>query len=227
MRVLIGEDDMPTAAFIAGGLEALGFETVQLADGGLISERLSDETFDLVILDRMLPTLDGLSIVKEVRQRGLRTPIFLLTALGQIDDRVRGLDAGADDYIVKPFAMAELSARVASVFRRLAADPALPSLTVGPLTLDLLHRELQFHGKPIALQPRESRILEQLMRNPGRIVTRTMLLETIWNFHFDPQTNLVETHMSRLRTKLAIAGADRLIETVRGEGYRLRTEDDA
>jgi len=225
MRILIGEDDAPTAAFIAGGLEALGFETVQLSDGAAISERLREELFDLIILDRLLPDMDGLGLVKAARRRGLMTPIFFLTALGKVSDRVAGLEAGADDYIVKPFAMAELSARVAAVFRRIATAPATTSISAGPLTLDFLHRDVFFQEKPFTLQPRESRILEQLMRNPGGIVTRTMLLETIWNFRFDPQTNLVETHMSRLRAKLALAGADRLIETVRGAGYRLRCDD--
>jgi len=227
MRILIGDDDAPTAAYIAGGLEALGFETVRLFDGAAISERLRDEPFDLVILDRTLPGMDGLTILKAARRRGLTTPVFLVTALGQTDDRVAGLEAGADDYIVKPFAMAELSARIATVFRRLAAAPAATSISVGPLTLDLLHRDALFRERRIALQPRESRILEQLMRHPGKTVTRTMLLEAVWNFHFDPQTNLVETHMSRLRAKLATAGADRPIETIRGAGYRLRCPGDA
>lgn len=227
MRILIGEDDESTAAFIAGGLEASGYQTVRLSDGKAISQRLQQETFDLIILDRILPGLDGLSLVKAARQQGLLTPIFLLTALGEVSDRVAGLEAGADDYIVKPFAMAELSARVAAVFRRIVTDPTATSISAGPLTLDLLRRDAQYRETPLTLQSRESRILEQLMRNPGKIVTRTMLLEKVWNFHFDPQTNLVETHMSRLRAKLALAGADRLIETVRGAGYRLRCEDDA
>ncbi len=225
MRVLIAEDDDETATFVSRGLEELGHVPVRAARGEEVLERVCRESFDVVVLDRMLPGLDGLSLLKKARAAGCQTPMLMLTALGRIEDRVDGLEAGADDYLIKPFAMSELIARLNAILRRQGVGENPTSFSVGPLTIDLLHREVSYAGRPIPLQPRETRLLEEMMRNAGKIVTRTMLLETVWGFHFDPQTNLVETHMSRLRTKLALGGAKDVIETVRGAGYRLRGED--
>jgi two-component system OmpR family response regulator len=225
MRVLIAEDDQVTAAFIARGLEELGHVTAQALTGEEALRRVSGEVYDIVLLDRMLPGLDGLSVLQRARAAGCLTPMLMLTALGRIEDRVDGLEAGADDYLVKPFAMSELVARLNAILRRQNSGDGLTSLSAGSLTMDVLHREVRHAGRAIALQPRELRLLEELMRNAGRVVTRTMLLEAVWGFHFDPQTNLVETHMSRLRTKLALGGAKDVIETIRGAGYRLRAED--
>lgn len=225
MRVLIAEDDDATAAFIARGLEELGHVTARAATGGEALRLVNAVGYDVVVLDRMLPGLDGLSLLQQVRAAGCKTPMLMLTALGRIEDRVDGLEAGADDYLVKPFALTELVARLNAILRRQGTEENSTSLSVGPLAMDLLHRAVFYEGRSVPLQPRETRLLEEMMRNAGRIVTRTMLLESVWGFHFDPQTNLVETHMSRLRTKLALAGAKDIIETVRGAGYRLRVED--
>jgi two-component system, OmpR family, response regulator len=225
MRVLIAEDDHATADFIADGLKALGHQPVVAEGGGQALLRVAEGGFDMIILDRMLPHADGLDILRKARADGDATPIIMLTALGQIADRVDGLDAGADDYLVKPFALSELAARMNAIIRRRSADSNQTSLTYGALVMDLLHREVQFEGRPVLLQPRETRLLEELMRNAGKIVTRAMLFESVWGFHFNPRTNLVETHMSRLRTKLGYAGAKDIIETVRGAGYRLWIED--
>jgi two-component system, OmpR family, response regulator len=227
MRVLIAEDDDATAAFIADGLTALGHQASRAADGPEALARILAGGHDIVVLDRMLPDLDGLSLLRDLRGREDATPVLMLTALGQIADRVDGLEAGADDYLVKPFALSELMARLTAILRRRAVDTQVTALAAGALVMDLLHREVRFENRLVPLQPREVRLLEELMRHAGRIVTRTMLLESVWGFHFDPQTNLVETHMSRLRTKLALDGAKDVIETVRGSGYRLRTGDPA
>jgi two-component system OmpR family response regulator len=227
MRILIAEDDDTTAAFIADGLAAAGHHSVRTANGPETLARLEEGGHDIVLLDRMLPGLDGLSILRTLREHGDTTPVLMLTALGQIVDRVEGLETGADDYLVKPFALSELVARLTAILRRRAVDAQATMLTVGALSMDLLHRDVRFDDRIVPLQPREVRLLEELMRHPGRIVTRTMLLERVWGFHFDPQTNLVETHMSRLRTKLALGGAKDMIETVRGSGYRLKADTPA
>ena len=182
------------------------------------------EPFSLIVLDRMLPGLDGVSVLRKLRAAQIRTPVILLTALGQIDDRVEGLEAGADDYLIKPFAFAELAARINALMRRVPDVEALGRIEVGTTAIDLIRREVYRCGKAIALQPREFRLLEELMRNAGHVVTRTMLLERVWNFHFDPQTSIVETHISRLRSKLNVGCAEDAIETVRGEGYRMRRD---
>lgn len=222
MRALIVEDDDPTASFISDGLESLGFRCARSTGGEDALREMIEGGHDVAILDRMLSGMDGLTMLRAVRAGGATIPVLMLTALGQIADRVDGLEAGADDYLVKPFAMAELSARLTAILRRRAAEQTVTTLTSGSLAIDLLHRDVRHAGRLIPLQPREIRLLEELMRNPGRVVTRSMMLERVWGFHFDPQTNLVETHMSRLRAKLALGGAKDVIETVRGAGYRLR-----
>ncbi|QKS00409.1 response regulator transcription factor [Sphingomonas sp. CL5.1] len=224
MRVLLVEDDAETAALIVRGLGEAGHE-VQVVTRGDEALAVNAGAHDLAIIDRMLPGLDGLEVVRRWRAEAVRTPVLMLTALGSIGDRVFGLSAGADDYLVKPFALAELSARVGALLRRPPFADTPTRFQVGDVTLDLLRREVRRSGNEVRLQPREFGILEQLMRNAGRIVTRTMLLETVWGFHFDPQTNIVESHLSRMRGKLNEGFDSDPIETVRGVGYRMRGHD--
>jgi len=223
MRILIAEDDVDMAGFIAAGLRELG-HTVTLATDGQQALRLGQaDEHDVMVLDRMLPVHDGLAVLRALRTSQVKVPVLLLTALGRIEDRVDGLDAGADDYLVKPFAFAELIARIQALARRAPITNApRTTLVWGPIELDLIRRRVTRDGTPILLQPREFVLLEQLLRGEGRFVTRTMLLEKVWDYQFDPQTNIVESHMSRLRAKLNDHGADDLIETVRGSGYRMR-----
>jgi two-component system OmpR family response regulator len=222
MRILLVEDDAQTAGFIGKGLREDG-HAVDNADNGRDGLFLATtETYDAVILDRMLPALDGLTVLQTLRGAGNSTPVLLLTALGDVDHRVEGLRAGADDYLVKPFAYAELSARLDSIARRGQAGGGQPTkLRVADLELDLLTREAQRGGKRIELLPREFRLLEYLMRQAERVVTRTMLLEAVWDYHFDPQTNVIDVHISRLRQKIDAGFPKPLLHTVRGAGYRL------
>ena len=222
MKILIIEDDQATAAYLAKGLRELGHVVDSAADGrdGLVLA--AGGGHDAMIVDRMLPGLDGLGVVKTLRGAGVKAPVIFLTALGGIDDRVAGLEAGGDDYLVKPFAFAELVARLQALARRPPISDVVTSLRVGDLELDLLERTVSRAGRRLELQPREFRLLEVLMRNAGRVVTRTMLLEQVWDFHFDPKTNIVETHISRLRAKVDRGRAVELIHTVRGAGYVIR-----
>ncbi len=222
MKILLIEDDTETSAYIAHGLReqghvvdvaAVGRDGLFLATGG---------GHDVLIVDRMLPGLDGIGLVRALRQTGVKTPVLFLTALGGVGDRVQGLEAGGDDYLVKPFAFAELLARINALARRPPLSDTPTVLRTGDLEVDLLKRTVARSGKAIALQPREFQLLEYLMRNADRVVTRTMLLEAVWDFHFDPRTNIVETHISRLRSKLAQHGGVEPIHTVRGAGYMLR-----
>jgi two-component system OmpR family response regulator len=222
MKILLIEDDQTTADYVAKGLRQHGhvIDSARTGRDGLLLA--AGETYDVMIVDRMLPGLDGLRIVKTIRGAGVKTPVLFLTTLGGIDDRVAGLEAGGDDYLVKPFAFAELLARVNALARRPPPADVQTSLSVADLQLDLLKRSVTRGGKRIALQPQEFKLLEYLMRHAERVVTRTMLLENVWDFHFDPQTTVVETHISRLRSKID-AGSDKpLIHTVRGSGYCLR-----
>jgi len=222
MKILLAEDDRETAGFVERGLGELG-HVVALAEDGVDALHLATtEPFDLILLDRMLPGLDGISILRRIRAAQIQTPVLLLTALGRIEDRVEGLEAGADDYLVKPFAFSELAARINALARRGPIHAEVTRFECGPLTMDLLRREVRRDGTSIILQPREFRLLEELMRNAERAVTRTMLLERVWGFHFDPQTNIVETHISRMRAKLNEGGKPDLIETLRGVGYRMK-----
>jgi len=221
MKVLVVEDDAETADYIASGLSEHGHVVDHARTGreGLSLARTGG--YEVAVVDRMLPGLDGLSLVKMLRGGGVKTAILFLTNLGGIDDRVEGLDAGGDDYLVKPFALSELLARVNALGRRpvTAVDTVL---RVADLEMDLLKRSVTRGGKTIELQPREFKLLECLMRHTGRVVTRTMLLEMVWDFHFDPKTNIVETHMSRLRGKVDRDFDCELIHTIRGSGYSLR-----
>lgn len=223
MRILLAEDEPETADYVVRGLGEAGHNPVLARDGRDALHLGLTEDFDLMILDRMMPGLDGVEVLKRLRAGGIAVPAIMLTALGRIEDRVEGLDAGADDYLVKPFAFSELVARVNAIARRAAPQQAVTRFTAGPFVLDLLTREVHRDGKQVLLQPKEFRLLEELMRNAGEYVTRTMLLERVWDFHFDPQTKIVETHVSRLRGKLNEGGQDDWIETARGVGYRIRT----
>lgn len=222
MHLMLAEDDADTAAFVRDGLSALGHVVDVIGSGTDVLPTATATAYDVIVLDRMLPGLDGVSALRALRTAGITTPVLMLTALGGIADRVDGLDAGADDYLVKPFALEELAARLNAIARRTSTAEAPTRLEAGDIVLDLLRREVSRAGRAIHLQPRELGLLEQLMRHAGRVVTRTMLLELVWRFHFDPQTNIVESHLSRLRAKLREGGGDDPIETIRGVGYRLR-----
>ena len=225
MKLLVVEDDKEAAAYVKRALSEAG-HVVDVASSGRDGLLLAaGESYDVIVLDRMLPELDGLAILRTIRASGVKTPVLLLTALGGIDDRVEGLDAGGDDYLVKPFAFAELLARVNALARRPPPQDVPTTLQVGDLRLDLLKRSVTRAGVRVELQPREFQLLEHLMRNAGRVVTRTMLLEHVWDFHFNPKTNIVESHVSRLRGKIDRAHAHALIHTVRGSGYILRAPD--
>ncbi|MFI5013949.1 MAG: winged helix-turn-helix domain-containing protein [Hyphomicrobiales bacterium] len=222
MKVLIVEDDRETALYVQQGLEELG-HTVDHASNGRDGLLLAaGEPYEVLVLDRMLPGLDGLALVKTLRSAGIKTPVLFLTNVSGIDDRVEGLEAGGDDYLVKPFAFSELTARLTALARRPPLTAEQTVLTVLDLEMDLIRRVVKRRGQTIDLQPREFQLLEYLMRNEGRVVTRTMLLEQVWQFHFDPKTNIVETHISRLRAKIDRGQSVELIHTVRGAGYSMR-----
>jgi two-component system OmpR family response regulator len=222
VKILLVEDDAETASYLLQGLQESGHHCAVATDGRDGLFRSSGEDWDLLIVDRMLPRLDGLGMVRTLRGAGIETPVLFLTTLGGIDDRVDGLNAGADDYLVKPFAFSELAARVAALGRRPRRTAPDTTLKVADLEMDLLTRIVRRGPEAIDLQPREFRLLEFLMRHTDQVVTRTMLLEKVWDFHFDPHTNVVETHISRLRAKIEKGRATPLIHTVRGAGYCLR-----
>jgi two-component system OmpR family response regulator len=224
MHVLLAEDDDDAVAQVQGGQIELGHSVIRVADGEVAFALGSAEHFDIIVLDRMMPKADGIEVLRKLRHSGVSAPILLLTAMGGIGDRVDGLDAGADDYLVKPFAFAELVARINALTRRAPGGESRTCLEVGDVVLDLIRRTVMRSGQPIQLQPREFTLLELLMRNAGKTVTRTMFLEQVWGFRFDPQTNIVESHVSRLRTKLRHGFADDPIETLRGLGYRMRND---
>lgn len=224
MKILVIEDDKSTGAYIAEGLREEGHSVDLIADGaeGLIQASVG--SYDVMIVDRMLPGLDGVSIVKTLRGAKQRAPVLFLTSLGGVDDRIEGLNAGGDDYLVKPFAFGELSARVAALGRRPQMSDEPTVLRARDLEMNLLTRKVTRAGETIDLLPREFTLLEHLLRRKGRIQTRTMLLEAVWDIHFDPQTNVVETHISRLRSKIDKPFDSELIQTVRGSGYRIEAE---
>ncbi|MGQ9370007.1 winged helix-turn-helix domain-containing protein [Azospirillum sp. ST 5-10] len=222
MRVLLIEDDPRVARHVAKGLGEAGHRVDHLADGREGLYRVAAERYDAVVLDRMLPNVDGLTILQTMRAAGDRTPVLILSALGEVDERVRGLRAGGDDYLVKPFALSELTARLDALQRRSAPEGAPTRLAVADLEMDLLGRQVQRGGRRVDLSPREFRILEHLLRHAGQVVTRSMLLEAVWDYHFDPQTNIIDQHVSRLRQKVDRDFPTPLIHTVRGVGYVLR-----
>jgi two-component system OmpR family response regulator len=226
MRILVIEDDRETAQYLVKALKESGHTAETAADGEEGFTLAAQGGFDVLIVDRMLPSRDGLSVVKALRDRGDRTPVLILSALGNVDDRVKGLRAGGDDYLTKPYAFSELLARVEALSRRAAPEEQATRYTVGDLVLDRLSHRVTRAGQAIALQPREFRLLEYLMKHAGQVVTRTMLLEHVWDYHFDPQTNVIDVHVSRLRAKVDKGFAAPLLHTVRGAGYMIRADAD-
>ena len=225
MKILAVEDDPSTLQYIVKGLEEAGHSVTAAYNGTDGLFHASEGQFDAIILDRMLPGMDGIAIITHLRNEGLATPIIMLTARAGLDDRVCGLDSGADDYLVKPFAFSELSARLNALVRRRTPELVETVFSYNGIVLDRLRRRVTRDEGVIDLQPREFSLLEELMRNAGRVVTRTMLLERVWNFHFDPKTNIVETHISRLRTKLNAGHDVDAIMTVRGAGYMIAANE--
>lgn len=225
MRILLIEDDVRVANYIAKGLRESGHLADHAADGndGLLAAL--GETFDVIVVDRMLPGIDGLTIVKSVRASNERVPILLLSALGEVDERVKGLRAGGDDYLTKPFAFSELLARIEALARRATEPDEKPTLEIAGLKMDVSGRVVTRNGNVIELMPREFRLLEYLLRHAGQVVTRTMLLEGVWDYHFDPRTNVIDVHISRLRKKVDKGYDQPLIHTIRGAGYVLRAEN--
>ena len=222
MRILVIEDDSAAAEYVAKGLREAG-HTPDLANNGRDGLFLATtEIYDLVILDRMSPKMDGLTILRTLRASEISTPVLVLSALGDVDERVAGLQAGGDDYLSKPYAFAELLARAEALFRRRVGEAPTTQLCVGDLSMDLLARKVVRGDTEIELQPREYTLLELLMRHAGQVVTRTMMLEKVWGYHFDPQTNVIDVHVSRLRTKIDKDFSEPLLKTVRGAGYMLR-----
>ncbi|WEK46696.1 MAG: response regulator transcription factor [Candidatus Andeanibacterium colombiense] len=223
-KILIVEDDETTASFIANGLGEHGFTTDRAGNGRDGLFLATDGTYDAIVLDRMLPQMDGMAVLGALRAAKIETPVIILSALGTADDRVDGLTAGSDDYLAKPFALAELLARLRLLIRKSTAGPRVETeLACGELTMDLLARQVRRDGKAIELQPREFRLLEYLLRHCGQVVTRTMLLEGVWDYHFDPGTNVIDVHISRLRRKIDDGFGTPMLHTVRGAGYRLGT----
>ncbi len=222
MRVLVVEDDRDVAAYLVKGLKEHGYTVNHAEDGKNGLFLATSENYDVMVIDRMLPEIDGLAIVRSVRAAGKATPMLILSALGEVDDRVEGLRAGGDDYLTKPFAFSELLARLEALVRRTTALVTPETeLEVGDLELDLLSRVAKRGDQVIELQPREFRLLEYLMRHAGQVVTRTMLLEHVWDYHFDPQTNVIDVHISRLRSKIDKGYGKPLLHTVRGAGYMM------
>ena len=224
MRILIVEDDTDAATYIAKALGEAG-HVVDMAANGEDALEIASDSHEVLIVDRMMPKLDGIQLVEQLRGDGVVTPVLFLSALGKVDDRVEGLRAGGDDYLVKPFAMAELIARVEALGRRKGTPETQIKLVCGDLEMDLITRDVRRGESKIDLQPREFKLLEYLMRNASRVVTRTMLLENVWGYHFDPQTNVIDVHISRLRGKIDKGFDKPLLETVRGAGYRLNAAD--
>ncbi len=222
MRILVIEDDLEAAGWLIKGLGESGHVADHAADGEEGLNLASEAVHDVLIVDRMLPKLDGLSIVRKLRDNGIKTPVLILSALADVDERVKGLRAGGDDYLGKPYAFSELLARVENLGHRASQTPLETKLRAVDLEIDLLTRTVARGGKSILLQPREFKLLEYLVRNAGHIVTRTMLLENVWDYHFDPQTNVIDVHISRLRSKIDKGYDEPILQTVRGAGYMIR-----
>lgn len=223
MRVLVVEDDPQIASFITTGLQQAGFAVDHAVDGDEGLHLAVTEPYDTVVVDVMLPKRDGLSVVEELRRRKINTPVLILSAKRSVDDRIKGLQKGGDDYLTKPFAFAELLARVQALIRRAHRETEPTSITSGDMTLDLLTREVTRAGQRLELQPREFALLEYLMRNAGRVISKTMILEHVWDYHFDPQTNVVDVLVSRLRSKVDKDQSEKRIQTIRGVGYVFRS----
>ncbi len=222
MRILVVEDDLEAQRYLVQGLKESGHVVDEASDGETGLSLSLSRSYDVAIIDRMLPKMDGLKVVAEMREHGNLTPVLFLSALSEVDDRVKGLKAGGDDYLAKPYAFVELLARIDALLRRRTPSGVKTRLGVGDLELDLLTRAAKRSGTDIELQPREFRLLEYLMRHAGQVVTRTMLLESVWEYHFDPQTNVIDVHISRLRAKIDKGFQAPLLHTVRGAGYMIR-----
>lgn len=222
MKILLIEDDREAANYLVQALDEAGHVTHHAADGETGYAMASGMDYDVLVIDRMLPRRDGLSIIESLRAEKDQTPVLILSALGEVDDRVTGLRSGGDDYLTKPYAFTELLARIEVLARRSSPAEAETSFQVGDLTLDRLSRKVERSGETVLLQPREFRLLEYLMKHAGQVVTRTMLLENVWDYHFDPQTNVIDVHMSRLRAKVDKGQASVLLHTIRGAGYMIR-----
>lgn len=222
MRILVVEDDEIAAEYVRKGLMEAGHVVDLAPDGELGLEMANAADYDALVLDRMLPKRDGLSVLSELREDGDVTPVLILSALGEVDQKVEGLRAGGDDYLAKPYSFTELLARVEAIGRRSDPAAAVTKLKAGDLEMDLLARTVKRAGQNILLQPREFRLLECLMRHAGKVVTRTMLLEKVWDYHFDPQTNVIDVHISRLRAKIDREFDTPMLHTARGAGYRLQ-----
>jgi two-component system OmpR family response regulator len=222
MRILLVEDDSKIASFILKGMKAAGFAIDHAADGKKGLSLALTESYDAAIIDIMLPEMDGLSVIREMRKEKIATPVIILSAKGSVEDRVEGLQTGGDDYLTKPFAFSELLARVQALIRRSSNISEPTSLTVGDLSMNLLSREVIRKGKQIDLQPMEFSLLEYLLRNAGRVVSKSMIMEHVWDYNFDPQTNVVEARVCRLRDKIDRDFAKKLIHTIRGVGYVLK-----
>ena len=226
MRCLVIEDEVDTARYICNGLKEAGFNVNWCRDGVEGLHLTADQTWDIIILDRLLPgNIDGISIVQTMRNLHKATPVLVLSALASLDERVKGLRSGGDDYLTKPFAFSELLARVQALLRRSAMHQEVAELNIADLKLDLRKRRAERAGQVIALQPREFRLLEYLVRHQGQVVTRTMLLEAVWEYHFDPQTNVIDVQISRLRQKIDKGFSPQLLRTVRGVGYMISVHD--
>ncbi len=225
MHVLLIEDDKEAAGYVRKGLRESGHVVDLATHGEQGLEMALSGQFDVLVVDRMLPYRDGLSIVSQLREAQINTPVLFLSALGEVEDRVDGLRAGGDDYLTKPFAFSELLARIEALTRRGQSDSVSTKLSLADLQVDLLTRRVSRHGQVINLQPREFKLLEYMLRHAEQVVTRTMLLENVWEYHFDPQTNVIDVHISRLRTKLDKDFSPPLLQTVRGAGYSLRVPD--
>jgi two-component system OmpR family response regulator len=224
MKILVIEDDLEAAAYMTKAFREAGIVADHASDGEAGLFMGSENTYDVMVIDRMLPRRDGLSVISELRRRGVETPVLILSALGQVDDRVTGLRAGGDDYLPKPYAFSELLARIEVLGRRKGKPEQDMVYRVGELELDRLAHEVRRGGKEILLQPREYRLLEYLMKHAGQVVTRTMLLENVWDYHFDPQTNVIDVHVSRLRSKIEKDFDKPLLKTIRGAGYMIKDE---
>lgn len=224
MKILIVEDDAEAASYLTKAFREAGIVVDHAGDGETGHHMASEGMYDVLVIDRMLPGRDGLSVISQLRRAGNETPALILSALGQVDDRVTGLKAGGDDYLTKPYAFSELLARVEALGRRKGGRETETVYRVGDLELDRLSHEVRRAGRPIVLQPREYRLLEYLMKHAGQVVTRTMLLENVWDYHFDPQTNVIDVHVSRLRAKIEKDFDSALLKTVRGAGYMIKAE---
>ncbi|GGD93249.1 DNA-binding response regulator [Aureimonas endophytica] len=224
MRILIIEDDREAASYLVKAFREAGHVPDHAGDGQTGFHMAETHDYDVMVVDRMLPERDGLSVISGLRQKGVETPALILSALGQVDDRVTGLRAGGDDYLAKPYAFSELLARVEVLGRRRGAKEVETVYRVGDLELDRLSHEVKRAGKSVVLQPREFRLLEYMMKHAGQVVTRTMLLENVWDYHFDPQTNVIDVHISRLRSKIERDFGSPLLHTVRGAGYIMRAD---